>query len=61
VNIDNVINTATQLVGVQTNLGQAGSIAVSQIKTLQHDRGFFVQEEFNYNDIAIITAGMRGR
>ena len=60
VNIDNVINTATQLVGVQTNLGQAGSIAVSQIKTLQHDRGFFVQEEFNYNDIAIITAGVRG-
>jgi TonB-linked SusC/RagA family outer membrane protein len=60
VNIDNVLNTATQLVGVQTNLGQAGSIAVSEIKTLQHDRGFFVQEEFNYHDIAIITAGMRG-
>jgi outer membrane receptor protein involved in Fe transport len=27
---------------------------------LQRDRGFFVQEEFNYNDIAIITAGLRG-
>jgi hypothetical protein len=60
INIDNVLNTATQLVGVQTNLGQAGSIAVAETKTLQHDKGFFVQEEFNYNDIAIITAGVRG-
>jgi len=60
VNINNVVNTATQLIGIQTNVNQAGSIQVNQIRTLQRDRGFFVQEEFNYNDIAIITAGLRG-
>jgi TonB-linked SusC/RagA family outer membrane protein len=60
VNINNVVNTATQLIGVQTNVNQAGAIQVNQIRTLQRDRGFFVQEEFNYNDIAIITAGLRG-
>jgi len=60
VNINNVVNTATQLLGAQTNVNQAGAIQVNQIRTLQRDRGFFVQEEFNYNDIAIITAGLRG-
>jgi len=60
VNIDNVVNTATQLIGTQTNLDQAGSIQVTENKILQRDRGFFVQEEFNYSDIAIITAGLRG-
>lgn len=60
VNINNVINTATQLIGTQTNVNQAGSIQATQNRVLQKDRGFFVQEEFNYNDIAIITAGVRG-
>ncbi|HEX7845182.1 MAG TPA: TonB-dependent receptor, partial [Chitinophagaceae bacterium] len=35
-------------------------VQVNQAKTRQRDRGFFAQEEFNYNDIAIITAGIRG-
>jgi TonB-linked SusC/RagA family outer membrane protein len=60
VNLDNVVNTATQLIGTQTNVNQAGSIKAEEAKTIQKDRGFFVQEEFNYNDIAIITAGIRG-
>jgi len=60
VNINNVINTATQLIGTQTNVNQAGSIQATQIRVLQKGRGFFVQEEFNYNDVAIITAGVRG-
>ncbi len=60
ININNVLNTATQLIGTQTNLNQAGSIQVDQAKALQRDRGFFVQEEFNYNDIAILTLGLRG-
>jgi len=60
VNLNTVINTATQLIGTQTNLNQAGAIQVTQNKTLQKDRGFFAQEEFNYDDIAIITAGIRG-
>ena len=60
VNINNVVNTATQLIGTQTNVNQAGSIKADQARTLQKDHGFFVQEEFNYNDIAVITAGLRG-
>ncbi|HKH62917.1 MAG TPA: SusC/RagA family TonB-linked outer membrane protein [Flavitalea sp.] len=57
---DNVVTTATQLIGTQTNVNQAGSVAVTQAKTIQHDRGFFVQEEFNYNDLVLLTAGLRG-
>jgi TonB-dependent starch-binding outer membrane protein SusC len=60
ININNVLSTATQLIGVQTNLNQAGSIQVDQARTLQKDRGFFVQEEFNYNDIVVATVGLRG-
>ena len=57
---DNVVTTATQLVGTQTNVNQAGSVAVTQAKTIQHDRGFFVQEEFNYQDLLLLTLGLRG-
>ena len=57
---DNVVTTATQLIGTQTNVNQAGSVAVTQAKTIQHDKGFFVQEEFNYNDLILLTAGLRG-
>jgi TonB-dependent starch-binding outer membrane protein SusC len=60
VELDNVLNTATQLIGTQTNLSQAGSIQVDEARTKQKDRGFFVQEEFNFNDIIIATAGLRG-
>ena len=60
VNINTVINTATQLIGTQTNVNQAGAVQVNQARTLQRDRGFFVQEEFNYNDIVIATVGLRG-
>jgi outer membrane receptor protein involved in Fe transport len=61
-NIDqnNVVSTATQLIGTQTNVNQAGSIQVAQNRLIQKDRGFFAQEEFNFKDIAIITAGLRG-
>ena len=60
VNINNVLTTATQLIGTQTNVNQAGAVQVNQLKTIQLDRGFFVQEEFNYRDIFIATAGLRG-
>ncbi len=60
VNINNVLTTATQLIGTQTNVNQAGAVQVAQLKTIQLDRGFFVQEEFNYHDIFIATAGLRG-
>jgi TonB-linked SusC/RagA family outer membrane protein len=57
---DNVVTSATQLIGTQTNVNQAGSVAVTQAKTIQHDRGFFIQEEFNYSDLILLTAGLRG-
>jgi len=60
VNINNVLTTATQLIGTQTNVNQAGSVQVDQARTLQRDRGFFVQEEFNYKDIVVATVGLRG-
>jgi TonB-dependent SusC/RagA subfamily outer membrane receptor len=55
-----VVNTATQLIGTQTNLNQAGSIQVEQTKVIQRDRGFFVQEEINYRDLVFLTLGLRG-
>lgn len=60
IDINNVLTTATQLIGTQTNVNQAGAVQVDQAKAIQKDRGFFVQEEFNYNDIFIATAGLRG-
>jgi TonB-linked SusC/RagA family outer membrane protein len=60
INLNNVLTTATQLIGTQTNVNQAGAVQVDQARALQRDRGFFVQEEFNYNDIAVATVGLRG-
>jgi TonB-linked SusC/RagA family outer membrane protein len=57
---NNVVNTATQLIGTQTNLNQASAIQVEQNKVIQRDRGFFVQEEVNYKDMLLVTAGLRG-
>lgn len=61
-NLDqNFINTvATQLIGSQTNLNQAGAVQVVQERLKQVDKGFFVQEEVNYKDMAILTLGVRG-
>lgn len=55
-----VVNTATQLIGTQTNIDQAGSIQVEQNRVLSKDRGFFAQEEFNFKDKVIATLGVRG-
>ncbi len=60
ININNVLTTATQLIGTQTNVNQAGAVQVDQARALQKDRGFFAQEEFNYSDIVIATVGIRG-
>ena len=60
INLNNVITTATQLIGTQTNVNQAGAVQAQQAITIQRDRGFFGQEEVNYNDIFIATAGIRG-
>lgn len=60
VDLNTVVNTATQLIGTQTNIDQAGSIQAEQNRIISKDRGFFVQEEFNYKDIVIATLGLRG-
>lgn len=54
-----IINKSNFLIGSQTGLNQAGSKDVVQNKTIQKDRGFFAQEEVNWNDNIIVTLGMR--
>lgn len=55
-----VLTTATGLNGSQTNVGQAANFLVEQIIRPQQDKGFFIQEEINWNDKIIATVGMRG-
>jgi len=55
-----VIVTATDLNGVETSISQAGNQGAFQNRVIQKDRGFFVQEEINYNDKIIATIGLRG-
>ena len=59
-NQNTVRTTATFLVGSQTNLDQASSIVADQNRVIQKDRGFFVQEEVNFQDKVIATLGLRG-
>lgn len=51
---------ATQLIGSQTNVDQAGSVQASQAKVKQVDKGFFAQEEVDFNEKLIATVGIRG-
>ncbi len=55
-----VITTATGLNGSQTNLGQSTNVGTQQIIRPQQDKGFFLQEEVNFNDKIIGTLGIRG-
>ncbi len=57
---DVIRSTASFLVGTQTNLDQASSIFVEEDRLIQKDRGFFAQEEVNFNDQIILTLGLRG-
>lgn len=58
--LNNILGTAWDMNGTQTNLDQSGSRDISQFRLLQEDQGFFVQEEVNYNDMILLTLGMRG-
>ncbi len=60
IDLNTIVNTATQLIGTQTNIDQAGSIQAEQNRNISKDRGFFVQEEVNFKDIVIATLGLRG-
>lgn len=55
-----IIATATQLIGAQTNVSQAGAVDMFQFRSKQLDLGGFGQVEFNLNDKLILTAGLRG-
>ncbi|HHB77747.1 MAG TPA: SusC/RagA family TonB-linked outer membrane protein [Saprospiraceae bacterium] len=59
-NLNIIQGTAKNLNGSQTNLNQAGSKDIYQYRKLQTDKGFFVQEELNFNDKLIATLGVRG-
>lgn len=62
VNIDqnNSNVTANNLITDQQNINQAGQLSPLQTRTIQRDRSFFAQEEVNWNDRVIVTAGLRG-
>lgn len=51
---------ADNLIAGQSNVDNATSIAASQGRTIQRDRGFFIQEEINFGEAIFFTAGIRG-
>jgi TonB-linked SusC/RagA family outer membrane protein len=55
-----VITIASGLNGSQTNLGQSSNVSTQQTIRPQRDKGFFAQEEINFNDQIIGTFGIRG-
>ncbi len=55
-----VLNVSDGVLGSQTNVDQAVSVRVNQTRIFQRDRGFFVQEELNFDDTYIATIGLRG-
>ncbi len=58
-NQDQILGTATKLIGVQTNLDRAGAVSASQYRLIARNKGLFLQEEVNYKDQIIATAGLR--
>ncbi len=58
-NRNTILGEASDLIGSQTNLDQAGSRNVTQSRLIQQDKGFFVQEEVNFKDLVIATIGLR--
>ena len=55
-----ILGEASNLIGAETNLDQAGNRNVTQVRRIQQDKGFFVQEEVNINDKILFTVGVRG-
>ncbi|WP_242926976.1 SusC/RagA family TonB-linked outer membrane protein [Pontibacter vulgaris] len=58
-NQDQILNVATKLIGSQTNLDQAGAVEVTQNRVKERNKGLFFQEEINFKDRIIATAGLR--
>ncbi len=59
-NRNTILGEATNLIGSETNLDQAGNRNVTQSRLIQQDKGFFVQEEVNFDDKIMATIGLRG-
>lgn len=55
-----ILGESSNLIGSQTNLDQSGTRNVTQDRLIQHDKGFFAQEELNFQDKLIATVGVRG-
>ncbi len=55
-----ILGTASNLISGQSNLDQGGARNVEQNRLIQKDRGFFAQEEINWDDKIIGTIGIRG-
>jgi TonB-dependent starch-binding outer membrane protein SusC len=58
-NQDQVLTIATQLIGSQTNLDQSSAVTVDQTQLPVRNKGLFFQEEVNFSDRIIATAGLR--
>lgn len=56
---NSILSIANNVLGSQTNVDQAIELNVDQTKIFQRDRGFFLQEELNFSDTYILTAGLR--
>ncbi|MBC8046242.1 MAG: SusC/RagA family TonB-linked outer membrane protein [Fimbriimonadaceae bacterium] len=50
---------ASELIGSQTTIDQAGAVSTYQNIIKQLDKGGFIQEEVNLNDKVFLTAGVR--
>jgi TonB-linked SusC/RagA family outer membrane protein len=59
-NVNNVLVNSNGLVQTQSNVDQATSVAVFQTRTIQRERGFFIQEEIDLNEKIYLTAAIRG-
>lgn len=57
---NSILSVAQDVLGTQTNIDQATVLSADQTRVFQRDRGFFLQEEFNFDDKYIVTAGFRG-
>ena len=56
---DVITTIASGLNGSQTNVDQAENISVGQTRLEQQEKGFFAQEEINWDDKIIATVGIR--
>jgi len=59
-NRNTILGEASNLIGAETNLDQAGNRNVTQSRRIQQDKGFFLQEELNFDDKIMATIGFRG-